>query len=109
MSGSLAPTVKYTLIQGSYWGCYCAIVTFSSVYLLAQGFSNAQIGLIISLSGVLSAILQPVISGMADGLRKLSLRQFAALLVLVQAGASLLLLVLPGTVPRPSSTACSSS
>ena len=38
MSNSLAPTVKYTLIQGSYWGVYCAIVTFSSVYLLAQGF-----------------------------------------------------------------------
>ena len=96
MSKTLVPTVKYTLIQGSYWGCYCTIVTFSSVYLLAQGFSNAQIGLIISISGVLSAVLQPVISGMADRLKRLSLRQFAALMVLVQTGAGILLLVLPG-------------
>ena len=72
MSRSLAPTINYTLIQGSYWACYCAIVTFSSVYLLAQGFSNSQIGLVISVSGILSAILQPVISGMADRLKKLS-------------------------------------
>lgn len=100
MSRSLAPTIKYTLIQGSYWACYCAIVTFSSVYLLAQGFSNSQIGLVISVSGILSAILQPVISGMADRLRKLSLRQFAALLVLLQAGASGLLLLLSGRVPQ---------
>lgn len=100
MSNSLAPTVKYTLIQGSYWGVYCAIVTFSSVYLLAQGFSNSQIGLVISVSGILSAILQPVISGMADRLKRLSLRQFAALLVLIQAGVSVLLLVLPGMLPQ---------
>ena len=100
MSNSLAPTVKYTLIQGAYWACYCAIVTFSSVYLLAQGFSNAQIGTLIAVSGLLSAVLQPVVSGMADRLERLSLRQFAALLVLIQAGASGLLLVLSGRVPQ---------
>ena len=100
MSNALAPTIKYTLIQGGYWACYCAIVTFSSVYLLAQGFSNAQIGTLIAVSGLLSAILQPVISGMADRLERLSLRRFAALLVLIQAGASGLLLVLSGWVPQ---------
>ena len=100
MSKSLAPTINYTLIQGSYWGCYCAIVTFSSVYLLAQGFTNAQIGTVIALSSVLSAVLQPVFSGLADRLKKLSLRQFAALLVLVQLAAGALLLVVPGMVPQ---------
>ncbi|MBR5534837.1 MAG: MFS transporter [Ruminiclostridium sp.] len=100
MSKALTPTVNYTLIQGSYWGCYCAVVTFSSVYLLAQGFSNAQIGSLIAVSGILSAVLQPLVSGMADRLKKLSLRQFAALLVLIQAGAGGLLLVLPGMVPQ---------
>ena len=100
MSRALVPTVKYTLIQGSYWGCYCTIITFSSVYLLAQGFSNAQIGSLIAVSGILSAILQPLVSGMADRLKRLSLRQFAALMVLVQTVAGILLLVLPGMLPQ---------
>ena len=37
------PTLRYTFLQGCYWACYCCTITFSSVYLLSQGFSNAQI------------------------------------------------------------------
>ena len=35
------PTPRFVAIQSSYWACYCCIISFSSVYLLAQGFSNA--------------------------------------------------------------------
>lgn len=94
------PTSRYALIQGSYWACYCSIITFSSVYLLFRGFSNAQIGVLISLSGTLSALLQPFVSRLADGLRRISLRQFTALLVLFQLAAGLLLLLLPGRLPQ---------
>lgn len=96
----VGPTARYTLIQGSYWACYCCILTFSSVYLLARGFSNSQIGVLISLSGILSAILQPVVSRFADGLKKLSLRQFTALLVGGQLAAGALLLVLDRRVSQ---------
>ncbi len=90
------PTLRYTFLQGSYWGCYCVILTFSSVYLLDRGFSNAQIGVLMSVSGVLATLLQPVVSRIADHLRRLSLRQFCVLLVLVELALGLLLAVLPG-------------
>lgn len=94
--GTLAPTLRYTALQGSYWACYCCIMTFSSVYLLARGFTNAQIGVLISVAGILSAVLQPTVSRVADGLKRLSLRQFCALLVAVQLAAGAALLVLAG-------------
>ena len=96
----LGPTSRYALIQGSYWACYCSIITFSSVYLLFRGFSNSQIGVLISAAGILSAILQPFVSRLADGLRRMSLRQFTALLVLFQLAAGSLLLLLPGRLPQ---------
>ena len=46
------PTPRFVAIQSSYWACYCCIISFSSVYLLDQGFSNAQVGLVISVGGV---------------------------------------------------------
>ena len=55
------PTPRYALIQGLYWAIYCLMVGFASVFLLDHGFTNAQIGLILGLSYLLSAILQPVV------------------------------------------------
>ena len=72
------PTPRFVAIQSSYWACYCCIISFSSVYLLDRGFSNAQVGLVISLGGLLSALLQPRVSQAADRLQKLSLRLFCA-------------------------------
>ena len=54
-------TPYYALIQGLYWAIFCLMVSFASAFLLARGFTNGQIGLILGLSYLLSAILQPVI------------------------------------------------
>lgn len=97
---SLVPTTKYTLVQSSYWGNYACIVTFCSVYLLSRGFNNSQIGFVIGVSGILSALFQPFVSRAADGLKRMSLRQFAALLVVFQLAAGILLMVLPGKLSQ---------
>lgn len=97
---NLRPTAQYTAIQGSYWASYCCVVTFSSVYLLSRGFSNVQIGTLISVSGLLSALLQPLVSKLADGLRRMSLRQFSALLVVLFLTGGVALPLLPGQVPQ---------
>ena len=54
-------TPYYALIQGLYWAIFCLMVGFASVFLLDRGFTNSQIGLILGVSYLLSAILQPVV------------------------------------------------
>lgn len=99
-AAAMRPTAQYTVIQGSYWASYCCVVTFSSVYLLSRGFTNVQIGTLISVSGLLSAVLQPMVSKLADGLRRMSLRQFSALLVGLFLLGGVCLPLLPGRVPQ---------
>ena len=91
-------TPQFTLIQGLYWMSYCILVSFSSVYLLERGFLNAQIGILISLSSVLSALLQPVAAARADRMVKFSLRQVCAGMAAAMALCALGLLTLPGKV-----------
>ena len=57
-------TPYYALIQGLYWAIYCLMVSFASVFLLDRGFTNAQIGLILGLSYLFSAILQPTVGSL---------------------------------------------
>ena len=94
------PTPRFVAIQSSYWACYCCIISFSSVYLLDKGFSNARVGLVISIGGLLSAIIQPRVSRAADHLQKLSLRLFCASVAGIALVASACLLFLPGKLPQ---------
>ena len=89
-------TPQYTLLQGLYWMVYCVLVSFSSVYLLDRGFSNTQIGILIGVSSVLSALMQPVMASVAERSKRLALRQWSAVLSLVMLLAAALLLLIPG-------------
>ena len=55
------PTARYALIQGLYWAIFCLMVGFASAFLLDRGFTNGQIGMILGLSYLFSALFQPVI------------------------------------------------
>lgn len=59
-------TLGYALIQSFFWVCYAAVMGFVSMYLLQAGFDNSQVGLMIAASGLLSALLQPVVAAYAD-------------------------------------------
>ena len=58
------PTPYYCLIQGLYWAVFCLMVGFASAFLLDRGFTNAQIGLTLGISYLLSAFLQPVVGSL---------------------------------------------
>ena len=59
-------TVRYGIINGAYWMAYAAISAYVSLYLLEMGFSSGTIGVLIALSGLLSALLQPLAASYAD-------------------------------------------
>lgn len=64
--------VEYSCIHGTYWMYYGVVSSFASVFLLAKGFSNWNIGVTLAVANVLAVVLQPVIADLADRAKKLS-------------------------------------
>ena len=87
-------TAGYACIQSSYWLSFSAVMGFTSLYLLDVGFTNTEIGIIIAIAGIISAILQPMFAGYADKPKSPSLKKiilFLASLLLILSLALFLL------------------
>ncbi len=91
-------TLKYSLVHGSYWMVFGATYNFVTVYLLSKSFTSQNIGIIVALTNIFSAILQPYVAGLADRSHKLSLRSFSSLLLFTCLSLSALLVVAPDTM-----------
>ena len=63
----------YACIHGTYWMFYGVVSSFASVFLLANDFTNSEIGIVLAAANILAVILQPLIGDFADRTRKLSL------------------------------------
>lgn len=87
------PTIQYSVNLGAFWASYSALFAFASVFLLAQGFTNSQIGYVIAAGSTASVLLQPGIGVFADSRRKCILHKLILILSLVMiAGAGILLI-----------------
>lgn len=78
--------IKYGCIHGTYWMYYGVAGSFASAFLLARGYSNAEIGIILAVGNILAVFLQPLIADLADRSKKLSLigvTQLSAVLLMV--------------------------
>ena len=64
---------EYACIQGTYWMLYGIFSSFASVFLLARGYSNAEIGVILAAANVAAVVLQPLAADLADRSVKVSL------------------------------------
>lgn len=97
-------TIKYALLQSTYWISECIIYSFAAVYLQYKNFNNTQIGIVLSLSAIISIILQPVVSSFADKSKKKTVRNIILTLLLIVFAFAILLnintnsLVLIGSV-----------
>lgn len=65
--------IKYGCIHGTYWMYYGVACSFASAFLLARGYSNAEIGIILAVGNILAVFLQPLVADLADRSKKLSL------------------------------------
>ena len=75
--------VEYASIHGTYWMYYGVICSFASVFLLATGYSNSEIGLILAIGNVAAVILQPIVADFADRSKKLSLIGISQLIIVL--------------------------
>lgn len=88
-------TLQYCILQGAYWASFCSIYAFSTVLLLAKGFSSSQIGITVALGNILGVILQPIFAGIADSSKRISLQKLTAILSAITALFFLLVYFLP--------------
>ena len=63
----------YGSVHGFYWMSYGAICSFASVFLLARGYSNTDIGIMTAVSNVAAVFLQPLMADIADRSKRFSL------------------------------------
>lgn len=87
-------TAAYAYIQGFFWMSFAAVMGFSSIYLLDVGFSNTEIGVLIAVSGIISAVLQPTLASYADRRESPSLKKILLILTTVLFIMSVVLLLL---------------
>lgn len=78
--------IGYGNIFASYWMFYGVANAFASAFLLAKGYSNAEIGIILAVGSVMAVFLQPIMADLADRSKKISLigvTQLATILLMV--------------------------
>ena len=63
---------EYACIHGTYWMVYGVVCSFASVFLLARGYSNSEIGVILAVANVAAVVLQPLIADLADRAERIS-------------------------------------
>lgn len=72
--------IKYTNIQLLHNAMNCVVLTYATIFLKFKGFTNTEVGIILSIGSILSIIIQPAIASFADKTDKVTLRQIALFL-----------------------------
>lgn len=88
--------IAYSGIHGFYWMIFAVINSFSSIFLLSKGYSNWEIGTILSVGNILAVTLQPIIANFADRNKKVSVYQIMTTLAIFIVCLSILLYNLKG-------------
>lgn len=94
-SNQVKLNLQYISMQVPYWMGYSVLGTFTSVFLLSRGFTNGQIGIVLSLANLLAAVLQPFLASFADRMERIRLSQLAAVMALFLVIFSGILIILP--------------
>ncbi len=61
----------YGAIFGTYWIIYAVVSSFASVFMLAKGYTNSQIGITLASANVLAVVMQPLIADFVDRSKRL--------------------------------------
>lgn len=84
---------RYTLMQTSYWGIFCALNGYAALYLDGKGFTAGQTGTLLALANIMAAFLQPVVAAKADRPDRFALKELIISIGLASALASVLLCI----------------
>ncbi len=85
-------TLRYTLLNIAYFAAFCTVHAYAAVYLLSKSFSNTEVGVLLAVANIISAVLQPVIADIIDRPGFLTNRRFILIAVLVILAGSFILM-----------------
>lgn len=91
--------LNYCLMQIGLWGSYGFLFAYANRYLLEQGLSNTQVGLLLGVVTALAFVLQPLLTAVVDRSR-LRCREVLMLGAGFMALCCLGLLIFPGLWPQ---------
>jgi PPP family 3-phenylpropionic acid transporter len=89
-------TIKYTILNMAYFVAFCTVHAYAAVFLLANGFNNTEVGILLAVANITSAVLQPVVAGIIDRPGYLTNKRFILIAVLIIMIGALILLFVPG-------------
>ena len=92
-------TIKFTLLNVFYFIAFCTIHAYAAVYLLAHGFSNTEVGILLAVANISSAVCQPLIAGLIDKPGPLTNRGFIIFSVCAILAGSLVLMAVQDNKP----------
>ncbi len=78
-----ADTLHYSLVQGSYFIAFCAVVSCATVFLLDRDFTSAEVGTLLALANLASLLTQSLLADFIDRNPRVQLKNAAAVLSLV--------------------------
>jgi PPP family 3-phenylpropionic acid transporter len=87
-------TLYYGVIMAVYSLGFVTMSAFSSVYLLSVGISSGEIGILLAIGGIISALLQPVAGVLVDRHPKVSCKTVLFICSIIIAFFGLLLLLI---------------
>ena len=67
-------SLKYILMQSSFWFAYCGIYAFANSYLTERGFEPSGIGNILAIASLFSVFAQPFIARLIEKYEKITVR-----------------------------------
>lgn len=90
MMKSRKVNTQYGILQGLYWMCFCAFISFASSYLQKKGYSGTETGVILASGNIIAMLAQPVLSDLADQSRKWNAARISICLSLIALICSLI-------------------
>ena len=101
-------TAAFSAVQATFWMSFCMFSSFAAVYLLALGYTNAELGMILAAGSLLSALLGPGLSALIDRSARFTAKGMTPPLLAFQLAALLVLALHPqkGAVTSASFALC---
>lgn len=63
---STALNIEYSFVQAFFWMGFCVCSAYAAVFLQGRGYSNSELGLIISLGSIAAFIISPSLASKLD-------------------------------------------